>query len=172
MSFNINEYVLPHFRDENRWKPIPPEEIIRLVYTLRSHLREINIKMTPDERESHVRRLLTRQNRTCAWGKYTNGRHCWNRPRDNTKDGEYAEVSYLKLQWSHIIPKAHCEKKPTLDSLYLLCERCNNQLQTGRSLPQLMVELQTKLNHIIMLIANTPTEPTPSPTAVLDPLPA
>jgi len=165
MSFNMNDYIPPHFRDENRWGNIPPEEIDRLAYNLQRHLRKINIKMTPEDRISYVRDLLMRQNNTCAWGKYANGRHCWNRLRDNKKDGEYTEVGYLKLQWGHIIPQAHCEKKPTLGSLYLLCERCNNQLQTGRSLSQVVVEFQSKIDHIIMMIANTPTEPIPAPTA-------
>lgn len=139
----------PHYKNENNWDRIPDSEPERLQKTLIQHLKGMDIKLKIRERRHFVNELLEKQNYTCAFGKDVGGKYCWSEPRDNyvKKSGEYKELKYLKLQWGHIKPRCR-NKTQTLDNLYLLCARCNNQIQTSRHLEQLEKELLSKILHI------------------------
>ena len=137
----------PHFRDHNEWIAPPESEIERLQGTLSNHLRQMEIKLSKADRTDFVKKLLTDQNQTCAFGKKVNGMYCWNEPKENYTDDVYTEKRYLKLQWGHITPR--CRKtEQTKEDLCLLCARCNNQIQTSRHLQQLKAELLSKIEHI------------------------
>jgi hypothetical protein len=148
----MSTYIPPHFRYENTWESIPDKEIERLQTTLSNHLRSINEKKNKSERIKIVKELLEKQNNTCAFGKNVSGKWCWNEPKENyTKDGEYNELKYIKLQWGHIVPQSR-NKNQTIDNLCLLCARCNNQIQTSRYLIEIEKELESKLLHIKEII--------------------
>lgn len=154
-------YNPPHYRDENIWEPIPETEIERLQKTLYNHIRKINedkiesekITMSKSERKQFVEKLLKKQNNTCAFGKEVAGKYCWNESKDNftktkkREDSIYDEVRYIRLQWSHIKPRCRKESQ-SIDGLYLLCARCNNQLQTSRHLEQILKEFESKILHM------------------------
>jgi hypothetical protein len=144
----------PHFRDKNEWSTLPETEIDRLQQRLYNNLKNMNIKMTKPERIKFVETLLEKQNYTCAFGKNVAGMYCWNEPKENYLDNVYEEKTYLKLQWSHIKPRCRKEKE-TIDNLYLLCARCNNQIQTSRYLEQLKAELMSKIEHIDMILTTS-----------------
>jgi hypothetical protein len=148
----MTSYNPPHFRDENIWENIPDTEIERLQNTLSNHLRSMKIKKNKSERIEIVKRFLEKQNNTCAFGKNVAGKWCWNEPKENyTKDGEYHELNYIKLQWGHVIPRCRNENQ-NINDLCLLCARCNNQIQTSRHLIQVEKELESKLQHINQFI--------------------
>ena len=144
-------YNPPHFRDTNKWDPLPETEVERLQGTLVNHLRKMNVRMTKTERTEFVMSLLTKQNKTCAFGKDIEGIYCWNEPKENYMNGLYVEKTYLKLQWGHIKPRCRDEEQ-TKNDLCLLCARCNNQLQTSRHLSQLKAEFISKIEHIDNMI--------------------
>jgi len=121
----------------NKWTKISESEIERLERTLVNHLRKMGIKRTKKDRVDFVKKKLTIQKSTCAFadGKDT---FCWNHPRNK-------KLSYLKLEWGHKIPSYHGSKSMFEDNLILLCARCNNQIQTSRTVEQLIPELEHKL---------------------------
>jgi hypothetical protein len=143
--------IPPHFRDRTDWSPLPETEVERLQGTLYNHLKQMNIKIPKPARTEFVKKLLEKQNQTCAFGKNVAGIYCWNEPKENYIDGVYTEKTYLKLQWGHIKPRCRKEKQ-TADDLCLLCARCNNQIQTSRYLQQLKAELLSKIEHIDAMI--------------------
>ncbi len=97
----------------------------------------MEIKRTKKERLEFVMKKLVSQKHTCA---FANGddKYCWNHPRNK-------RLRYLKLEWGHKIPKYHGNKSETEKNLILLCARCNNQIQTSRTVQQLIPELEHKL---------------------------
>ena len=135
----------PEQRDSNEWEPLPDSEIYRLDKTLYSQLYGNNITVAKPVRINFIKNLLEKQNNTCAFGKNVKGMYCWNEPLPKGSTKKY--LKYLKLQWGHIIPKCR-DKTLTINDFFLLCVRCNNQIQTGRYLCQLKPELQSKLEHI------------------------
>ena len=130
----------PQKRDSNEWERLPDSEIDRLAKRLYSQLYNNKISMAKPDRINFTKNLLEKQNNTCAFGKNVKGMYCWNIP-------EEAKKKYLILQWGHIIPKC-IDKTSTIDNFFLICARCNNQIQTGRYLYQLKPELLSKLEHI------------------------
>jgi hypothetical protein len=50
----------------------------------------------------------------------------------------------LKLEWGHFVPKAQ-RTGTTPFKMILLCARCNNHIQTSRTIEQLIPELEHKL---------------------------
>jgi 5-methylcytosine-specific restriction endonuclease McrA len=157
----MTTYNPPHYRDENIWENIPETETERLQGTLSAHLRNMNVKKTKNERIQIVKDILMKQNNTCAFGKNVCGKWCWNESKVNftktkkEKDKEYEsdklkyydELKYIKLQWGHIKPRCRNESQ-SINDLYLLCARCNNQIQTSRHLVQIKKELESKILHI------------------------
>ena len=135
----------PEQRDSNEWEPLPDSEIDRLDKTLYSQLYGNNITVAKPVRINFIKNLLEKQNNTCAFGKNVKGMYCWNEPLPKGSTKKY--LKYLKLQWGHIIPKCR-DKTLTINDFFLLCVRCNNQIQTSRYLCQLKPELQSKLEHI------------------------
>ena len=97
----------------------------------------MKIKRTKKERVDFVKKKLNSQKFTCAFADGIDT-FCWNHPRNN-------KLLYLKLEWGHKIPRYHGEKSMFENNLLLLCARCNNQIQTSRTLEQLIPELEHKL---------------------------
>jgi hypothetical protein len=91
--------------------------------------------MNPAERVAFIRELLAHQEGTCAFGDPNDDEMalCWNAPKNKN-------LPYVKLEWGHRI-----RGRNTLDNLYLLCARCNNQIQTRQNIDDLIVELEYKL---------------------------
>lgn len=116
---------------------IPDSEIDRLEKTLSIHLRKMKIKRTKSERIEKIKEILRTQKQTCAFGDGDDS-HCWNHPR-NTK------LPYLKLEWGHKIPTVHGSISQKESNLILLCARCNNQIQSSRTIAELIPELEHKL---------------------------
>ena len=145
--------IRPHFKDFNDWEPIDEDEIDRLQKTLQPHLKNINITMTKKERIEFVKQTLKRQNNTCIWGKESNGKYCWNEPKYNWKPDENGVKQEcichkLKLQWGHLTPR--CRKEEFgINTLCLMCGRCNNHIQSSRKPEQLVTELLLKVSEII-----------------------
>ena len=119
-----------------KWTEIPNYEIGRLEKTLAKHLRNMGVKFTPIQRHDFVIKVLESQKGTCA---FADGKpmYCWNNPRDEA-------LQYLKLQWGHKNPVSRA-KWHRQEDLYLLCARCNNQLQTSRTIFELIHEFEHKL---------------------------
>ena len=140
----------PHFRDTNEWSSIPESEVERLQKRLYPHLKKMKVSMSKSSRIEFVNSILVKQKGTCAFGKNVGGIYCWNEPKENYKDDKYTEMVYLKLQWGHIKPRCRKEEQ-TSDDLFLLCARCNNQIQSSRHLQQLRAELLSKIEHIDMM---------------------
>ncbi len=145
--------IRPHYKDFNIWDTIDEDEIDRLQKTLRPHLKKKGIPMTKKDRVEFVKQTLKKQNNTCIWGKYSNGKYCWNEPKYNWKPdgngGKYECICHiLKLQWGHLIPR--CRKdKSGINTLCLMCGRCNNHIQSSRKPVQLIPELLLKVSEII-----------------------
>ena len=156
---SVGKYNPPHYRNENNWKDCPPEEIERLQLRLHHHLKKMDITKNKNERIQIVREILETQNNTCAFGKNVKGKYCWNESKENftkttsknKKTGKYVELKYIKLQWGHIKPRCRKESQ-NINDLYLLCARCNNQIQTSRHLIQVSEELESKILHINQFI--------------------
>lgn len=88
-------------------------------------------------------KLLEMQDWACAFSSGMS-RYCWN--------GKQNEEDFIVLRWGHKTPrgsKSACHFR----DYFLLCERCNNQLQTSRTLKQLRSELEHKLHAIRELCA-------------------
>jgi hypothetical protein len=154
----MSSSIPPHFRDSNKWSPLPETEVERLQKTLSNHVRKMSIQMKKPARIEFVQALLDKQNNTCAFGKNVGGMYCWNEPKENYDSDVYKEKTYLKLQWGHIKPRCRKEEQ-TPNDLCLLCARCNNQIQTSRHLYQIKAELLSKIEHIDLLISSTRSAP-------------
>ena len=125
--------------DTFSWQPAPRSEIARLARLLSAHLCSAGVPIgeRPVERcRSIVREIVSRQQRTCflAGG---DDRFCWNHPKDRS-------CLFLKLEWGHRIPRS-AGGTSELPNFILLCARCNNHIQTSRTLEQLVPELEHKL---------------------------
>jgi 5-methylcytosine-specific restriction endonuclease McrA len=74
-----------------------------------------------------VRQVRKKQGGTCflAGG---DDRYCWNHPKDG-------KIAYLKLEWGHKVPLSQGGSSD-LSNLILMCARCNNHIQTSRTLRQ------------------------------------
>lgn len=152
MTTPIPPHLPPHYLDTNEWSPLPDTEIERLQNTLSNHLRQMGNSKTKVTRIEFVKNLLIKQNETCAFGKNVKGKYCWNEPKENYINNIYKVKPYLKLQWGHIKPRCRKEEQ-TIEDLYLLCARCNNQIQTSRHLQQIKGELLSKIEHIDEMIS-------------------
>ncbi len=157
MCTNNNKMsTFPHFNDSNIWLPIDDAEIDRLQKNLRPHLRNMGITKTKEDRIKFVLQILEQQNNTCIWGKSQEGKYCWNEPKYNFvkgPDGKKCECicKTLKLQWGHLNPR--CRKENFgLDTLCLMCGRCNNHIQSSRKPKQVVVEILSKLVEIIDIV--------------------
>jgi len=128
----------------NHWEKLRKTEISRLEKTLSNHLREMGTKKTLQERHEFVIMKLSLQKFTCAFAD-GDGRFCWNHPRNKN-------LRYLKLEWGHKIPRYHGKMDHVEDNLILLCARCNNQIQTSRTVKQLIPELEHKLKALKKLM--------------------
>ena len=124
------------------WGPIPANETIRLSKILQTHLRTANIKLTAQARLDFVKALLIKQNSTCI---LDNGHGCcWNHPKDSA-------LEYLKLEWGHKMPQSLGITK-SIDGFYLMCARCNNHLQSSRTLPEIKYEFMEKIKQIDLIL--------------------
>jgi hypothetical protein len=119
------------------WEAVNEQEIQRLAKCLYTHLRRMGVKLEKPKRLQHVRDLLKRQHGTCALGDGIS-LYCWNAPKDR-------ELRYLKLEWGHKDPRLTGTTVDSLENLYLVCARCNNQLQTSRRLEDMVIELEHKV---------------------------
>jgi len=121
-----------------KWsKELEESEIERLDKTLSNHLRKMKVKRTKPERIEKIKKILKTQNYTCAFGD-GDGSYCWNHVKDKKRP-------YLKLEWGHKIPSSHGIKSQEEENLILLCARCNNQIQTSKTIDELIPELEHKL---------------------------
>lgn len=116
---------------------LPDFEVNRLEKTLSIHLRKMKIKKTKSERIEMIKKILLTQKQTCAFGD-GDGSYCWNHPRNK-------KLPYLKLEWGHKIPSIHGSISQKESNLILLCARCNNHIQSSRTIPELILELEHKL---------------------------
>jgi len=82
----FKNYIL----EEYSWPKVPDIEIERLAQVLSSHLRKMNIKLLKKEQINFVKKLLKKQQGTCAFAG-GDDKYCWNEPKDK-------ELKYLKLQ--------------------------------------------------------------------------
>ncbi len=128
------------------WKKIPDSEFERLDKTLTIHLRKMGVKRTKGERLEKIRLILKEQKFTCAFADGDSS-YCWNAPK-------YEELPHLKLEWGHRIPVAHGKIAHQENNLMLLCTRCNNQIQTSRTIEELIPELEHKLKTLKKLVNN------------------
>ena len=101
---------------------MPETEVNRLQETLTNHLIRMNITMTKYDRIEFVKTLLVKQKYTCVFGKNVGRIYCCNEQKEN-----YTDNKYLKLQWG-CIKARYIKKEESIDDLYLLCSRCNNQI--------------------------------------------
>lgn len=129
-----------YIHKEYKWPDISNEEVERLSNVLATHLRQMELKKTREERKIFVKKLLIKQKSTCAFAD-GDSRFCWNEPKDR-------DIIFLKLQWGHKLPRSHGGKAYELDNLILLCARCNNNIQKSRTIEQLIPELEHKLKAI------------------------
>lgn len=133
-----------------KWDTIPESEIERLGERLSYHIRDMNrisnsqTTLSKEERITFVKSLIKKQNGTCALSG-GNPKYCWNRVQNK-------QLKYLKLEWGHKNPDMKGTPNDNLDNLYLLCGRCNNQLQTSLGLPELLKELEHKLSCIKLIL--------------------
>jgi 5-methylcytosine-specific restriction endonuclease McrA len=87
-----------------------------------------------------VKTILEKQNGTCYLSNQ-NGAYCWNTVKE-------MGWPYLKMEWAHVVPR--CQKNTqTIENLGLMCNRCNNNIQSSRRLEQLPMELLTKTQVIL-----------------------
>lgn len=133
-----------YIKEEYSWPDVSEAEIERLSNVLSSHLIKMNIKLSKEKRIEFVRKLLKKQQGTCAFAG-GDDKYCWNEPKDK-------ELKYLKLQWGHKLPRSHGDKTHELYNLILLCARCNNNIKKSRSVNQLIPELEHKLKVLKKLI--------------------
>ena len=123
-----------------KWSKIPESEILRLEKTLVNHLRKMGVKKTKNERLSIIQKILQNQKFTCAFAG-GDDKFCWNHPRNKG-------IDYLKLEWGHKIPVSKGKSSQIERNLILLCARCNNQIQTSKTIDELIPELEHKLKEL------------------------
>ena len=122
---------------KKKWSKIPASEISRLEKTLQNHLWQMKVKKQKEERILFVKNTLQRQKNTCAFAD-GDSKFCWNHPKDK-------DLKYVKLEWGHKIPRAKGKDAYFEENLILLCARCNNQIQTSKTIDELIPELEHKL---------------------------
>lgn len=144
------KYYYNPMQYKKEWEDIPKEEIMRLQKTLQTRLRMMKIKKTKEERIQIISKILEDQNYLCEFGKNNNGKWCCNECKyDNTKNNE---IKYIKLKWCKL-NALYNNDDPNISNLYLLCDRCNNQLQVNQNLLSIREELESKLSHVNELIS-------------------
>ena len=136
-KFLSRKTVFVGYQMTHTWKEIPSSEILRLETTLASHLRKMNIKKNKQERNDFVKKILKEQQNVCAFAD-GDGKYCWNHPKDKNLD-------FVKLEWGHKIPRDKGDIAYFEENLILLCARCNNQIQTSKTIEELIPELEHKL---------------------------
>jgi 5-methylcytosine-specific restriction endonuclease McrA len=87
-----------------------------------------------------TKKILLTQKQTCAFGD-GDGSYCWNHPRNK-------KFPYLKLEWGHKIPIVHGSISQKESNLILLCARCNNHIQSSKTIAELILELEHKLRSL------------------------
>lgn len=125
--------------DTFTWEQRPEAEVIRLTKLLRVHLSAYGVparERTYAKCKDIVLKTLVEQNGSCFLSG-GDDRYCWNHPKDG-------QLRYLKLEWGHLIPRAQRTGTTPL-KMILLCARCNNHIQTSRTIEQLIPELEHKL---------------------------
>jgi hypothetical protein len=125
-------------KDTFHWEPRPEPELTRLTKLLGSHLRAHGVvpsERTPGKSRQLLLKTLEEQNGSCYFSG-GDDRFCWNHPKDG-------HLKYLKLEWGHLVPKDR--RTDVALKMVLLCARCNNHIQTSRTLEQLIPELEHKL---------------------------
>jgi hypothetical protein len=133
----VKSFIL---KNTHRYEPIPEQEIYRLQEGLIRHLKAIGVVKKKDERIALVKTILEKQNGTCYLSNQS-GAYCWNTVKE-------MGWPYLKMEWAHVVPR--CQKNTqTIDNLGLMCNRCNNNIQSSRRLEQLPMELLTKTQVIL-----------------------
>lgn len=126
-------------KNEFTWEEIPSTDLKRLAKNLQSRARaDDELKLSLQKCLEYTERVLKDQKGTCLLAGGIS-KYCWNEPR--------VSKPHLMLQWSHKVPVAHTPKK-TIENFILLCARCNNQLQSSRTLTQLKEELIHKLKFL------------------------
>jgi 5-methylcytosine-specific restriction endonuclease McrA len=124
---------------EFSWDPIPSDGIEKLAKNLQNRARsDDGLSVSIADCRKHTASVLAAQGGTCL---FAGGDHkyCWNEPKESER--------YLKLQCAHMVPKSHAPKA-SLDNFALLCARCNNHIQSSRTLEQVSAELKHKLRII------------------------
>ncbi len=124
--------------DWKKWSnELIESEIERLDKNFIRHLRDMDIHPSKPERIKKIKKILKAQNYSCAFGD-GDGSYCWNHVKDKSKP-------YLKLEWGHKIPSSHEKKSQKEENLILLCARCNNHIQSSKTIEELIPELEHKL---------------------------
>jgi 5-methylcytosine-specific restriction endonuclease McrA len=125
--------------DTYEWEPPPSSELQRVAKLLAGHLRKAgvpNSERTVLKCIDLVGQVLKGQRGTCFLAD-GDDRYCWNHPKNG-------KIPYLKLEWGHRVPLSQGGGSD-LSNLILMCARCNNHIQTSRTLRQLIPELEHKL---------------------------
>ena len=97
----------------------------------------MGVRKSKNERVDFVTNILKKQKNTCAFADGYDA-FCWNAPKNK-------RLIYLKLEWGHKIPSIKGKKIDSEKNLFLLCSRCNNQIQTSRTIKELIPELEHKI---------------------------
>jgi hypothetical protein len=125
--------------DTFTWQQRPDAEVARLTKLLQQHLSKHGVsarERTHAKAQELLRKILEEQQGTCFFAG-GDDRYCWNHPKDS-------DLAFLKLEWGHLVPRAQRTGQTPL-KMVLLCARCNNHLQTSRTIEQLIPELEHKL---------------------------
>lgn len=128
------------------WTEIPADEVERLAGLLDGYLKRAGVAVAGRGLKRcrvETRRILDQQGWHCAFSGGSH-LHCWNGKLD-------AKKPHIALRWGHRTPQGR-KQATGFDDYFLLCERCNNQLQTSRTLEELRDELVHKLAAIEKLI--------------------
>jgi len=128
------------FNWENGKRPIPKEENERLLNNLREALRRDGFLMDLDESQELHESILERQNGKCIFGCVEMDQ-CWTKNRPPIKLP--GKKLYAPLEVMHLLPAGSCDPFP--ENYGYGCNRCNNQLMSGRTPMQLATELRRKL---------------------------
>lgn len=130
-----------------RWRQIPKnKERERLAKLLQGHMRDAGVPLKQRTMEicrEETLKIIAEQNWSCA---FSGGSHkyCWN--------GKQNRQPYIVLRWGHKTPRSR-RTATRYSDYFLLCERCNNQIQTSRTLKELRNELVHKIEAIQALCA-------------------
>lgn len=124
-----------------QWIEIPESEVARLAALLSRHLYRAGVPVSDRSARrcrAETLKILDQQRWHCA---FSGGSHlyCWNGKADSDVD-----KPHIVLRWGHRTPQGR-KQAAAFSDYFLLCERCNNQLQTSRTIEELYDELTHKL---------------------------